>query len=243
LEEVPKECTAIPEALRLSLDTNKLEKLPESFYAPKLVSLLLGENRIVSLSANFFSYFPKLRVLDLSCGQFYNLPEELGDLKDLVCLDLCGCINLEILPDTIGKLHRLKCLGLTECRELNYLPSGVVGLTSLQVWDTYCCKNLWAKHTPSGMARATIGASLEDICELVVLTELTISDTNQLPHKISALTKLNFLSLSIDVQTLPHEMSHAFKQLKDLDLCGCEKLEYLPGSFTCCGAFPSSCKD
>ncbi|CAK9231184.1 unnamed protein product [Sphagnum troendelagicum] len=84
LEEVPKECTAIPEALRLSLDTNKLEKLPESFYAPKLVSLLLGDNRIVSLSASFFRNFPKLRVLDLSYGEFYSLPEELGDLKDLV---------------------------------------------------------------------------------------------------------------------------------------------------------------
>ncbi|CAK9879438.1 unnamed protein product, partial [Sphagnum jensenii] len=60
-----------------------------------------------------------------------------------------------------------------------------------------------------------------------------------LPHKISALTKLNFLTLSIDVQTLPHEMSHAFKQLKDLDLWCCKKLEYLPRSFTCCGAFPA----
>jgi hypothetical protein len=47
-----------------------LEKLPESFYAPKLVSLLLGGNRIVSLSTSFFSNFPKLRVLDLSRGQF-----------------------------------------------------------------------------------------------------------------------------------------------------------------------------
>jgi disease resistance protein RPS2 len=239
LEEVPKECTAIPEALRLSLDTNKLEKLPESFYAPKLVSLLLGLNRIVSLSASFFSYFPKLRVLDLRHGRFYSLPEELGDLKDLVCLDLSGCSNLQILPDTIGKLHMLKCLDLNECWELNYLPSGVVGLTSLQVLHTYCCRKLWAKPTPSGMARATIGASLEDICELVVLTELTITHTNQLPHKISALTKLNFLTLRIGVQTLPHEMSHAFKQLKDLDLCSCEKLEYLPRSFTCCGAFPA----
>ncbi|CAK9879439.1 unnamed protein product, partial [Sphagnum jensenii] len=163
LEEVPKECTAIPEALRLSLDTNKLEKLPESFHAPKLVSLLLGENRIVSLSATFFSNFPKLRVLDLSYGEFYSLPEELGDLKDLVCLDLSHCYNLEILPDTIGKLHMLKCLDLSECWKLNYLPCGVVGLTSLQVLHTYCSGIVWAKHTQSGMARETIGASLQDI--------------------------------------------------------------------------------
>jgi len=101
LEEVPKECTAISEALRLSLDTNKLERLPESFYAPKLVSLLLGGNPIVSLPGSFLSNFPKLRVLNLRNGQFHSLPEELGDLKDLVCLDLSCCRNLKILPESM----------------------------------------------------------------------------------------------------------------------------------------------
>ncbi len=84
MEEIPKECTAISEALRLSLDTNKLERLPESFYAPKLVSLLLGGNPIQFVPESFFINFPKLRVLDRSYGQFYSLPEELGTLKDLV---------------------------------------------------------------------------------------------------------------------------------------------------------------
>ncbi len=102
LEEVPKECTAISEALRLSLDTNKLKRLPESFYAPKLVSLLLSGNPIDSLPGSFFSNFPKLRILDLSHGWFYSVPEELGDLKDLVCLDLSCCENLKILSDTVA---------------------------------------------------------------------------------------------------------------------------------------------
>ncbi len=200
LEEIPKECTAISEALRLSVDTNKLERLPESFYAPKLVSLLLGGNPIQFVPESFLSNFPKLRVLDRSHGQFYSLPEELGDLKDLVCLDLSDCDNLQILQDTVGKLHVLKCLSLCDCRMFNCLPSGVVGLTSLQVLCTTLCYNLaWAEHTPSGMARAeslghvypTIGASLEDICGLVALTELSISGeidpVVELPHNISVL--------------------------------------------------------
>jgi hypothetical protein len=91
LKEVPKECTAISEALRLSLHMNELERLPESFYAPKLMSLLLCGNPIASLPPSFLSNCRKLRVLDLSQGQFYSLPEELGDLKDLVCLDLSSC--------------------------------------------------------------------------------------------------------------------------------------------------------
>ncbi|KAH9536440.1 hypothetical protein CY35_17G108800 [Sphagnum magellanicum] len=251
-EEVPKECTAISEALRLSLDTNKLERLPESFCAPKLVSLLLGRNPIVSLPASFLSNLPKLRVLDPSHGQFYSLPEELGNLKHLVSLDLSHCDNLQILPDTVGKLHALKFLMLYGCIDLKYLPSGVVGLTSLQVLDASFCVSLeWAEHTPSGMARAeslgpTIRASLEDICGLVVLTELQIFGRTdpgvELPHNICALTKLKFLQLRLmDVETLPAEMPHAFIQLQDLDLC-CESLEYLPRSFTCRGAFPALIK-
>jgi hypothetical protein len=59
LEEIPKECIAISEALRLSLDTNKLERLPESFYAPKLVSLLLGGNPIKFGIQKVFHQFSK----------------------------------------------------------------------------------------------------------------------------------------------------------------------------------------
>ncbi|CAM6009296.1 unnamed protein product [Sphagnum balticum] len=233
----------------LSLVENKLKTLPRIFYAPKLVSLLLGGNPIVSLPTSFLSGIPKLRVLDLSRGEFQNLPEELGDLKHLVCLNLSYCANLKALPEAVGKLHVLKCLILNHCRMLEYLPSGVVGLTSLQVLDaSFCHKLTWAEHTPLGMARAeslgpTIGASLEDICGLVVLTELKISGITdpgvELPHNISALTKLKFLQLELsNVETLPAEMSHAFIQLQDLVLC-CQSLGSLPRSFTCRGAFPA----
>jgi len=256
LEKIPQEWKAISEALRLSLRGNKLENLTGSFYAPELVSLLLGYNPIEFVPESFFSNFPKLRVLDLSSGKFDSLPEELGDLKNLVCLDLSYCFNLKILPDTVGKLHVLKCLVLYECGCLNYLPSGVVGLTSLQVLRTEFCYNLaWAERTLSGMARAeslghvypTIGASLEDICGLVVLTELSICGKRgpglELPHNISALTKLKVLHLELDaVKTLPAEMPYWFKQLQELQLCCFESLQYLPSSFTCRGAFPALIK-
>jgi hypothetical protein len=123
LKEVPKVCAAISEALRVSLCRNKLERLPESFYAPKLVSLLLGGNPIQFLPASFLSNFSKLRVLDLSRRKFYSLPEELGDLKELVSLDLTYCYELRTLPDAVGKLHQLKFLSLWECDRLGYLPS------------------------------------------------------------------------------------------------------------------------
>jgi Leucine-rich repeat (LRR) protein len=253
LEEIPQEWKAISKALKLSLRSNKLKRLPGSFYAPELVSLLLGRNPIEFVPASFLKSFPKLRVLDLSDGQFDSLPEELGDLKDLVMLDLSYCKKLEILPDTVGKLHMLKWLNLDGCEMLKYLPSGMVGLTSLQVLNTMLCSNLtWAEHTPSGMARAeslghvypTVRASLEDICGLVFLTELSIFGTRdsgvELPHNISALTKLKLLGLGLEyIETLPAEMPYWFIHLETLQLWNLECLENLPRSFTCCGAFPA----
>jgi hypothetical protein len=78
---------------------------------------------------------------------------------------------------------------------------------------------------------------LEDICGLIVLTKLSVSGIDQLPHNICRLTKLKNLELSF-VETLPHEMGHALKQLKRLEL-EFWNLKYLPRSFTCCGAFPA----
>jgi len=136
---------------------------------------------------------------------------------------------------------------------LKYLPSGVVDLTSLQLLDTTGCHHLtWAKHIPSGMARAeslghvypTIRALLEDICGLTFLTELRICGKTdpgvELPHNISALTKLKVLELGLEnIKTLPAEMPYWFIQVEKLELWKSESLEALPRSFTCCGAFPA----
>jgi len=253
LEEFPQEWEAILKARRLSLRRNKLQRLPTKFCAPELLSLLLGGNPIVSLPASFLRSFQKLRVLDLSGGEFWYLPTELGDLKDLVLLDLSSCKNLEYLPDTVRKLHVLKHLNLFECSSLKCLPSGVVGLTSLQGLNTIECDNLtWAEQTASGMARAeslchvypTVGASMEDICGLGVLTDLNIYGKIDrlvgLPHNICALTKLKILELGVrNVKTLPAEMAYSLKQLQELHLWYLHSLEYLPRSFTCCDAFPA----
>jgi Leucine-rich repeat (LRR) protein len=254
LDEVPKECTKILKALRLSLAINKLEKIPESLYAPRLVTLLLGRNPIISLPAKFASNFPNLTVLNLRDVQFRYLPDELGDLKNLTFLDLSNCYNLKILPDTVRKLHKLKFLILDECWSLKYLPSGVNDLTSLQVLHTAHCYSLtWAEHTLSNVARGkfldhvqpTVEASLVDICGLVHLTELTISadifavvKLEKLPHNIFTLTKLKLLQVCLNIRALPAEMVYRCMQLQEFELCSSE-LKYLPSSFTCCGPFPT----
>jgi hypothetical protein len=254
LEEFPQEWEAILKAQRLSLQFNNLRRLPERrICAPELLSLLLGWNRIVSLPGSFLRSFQKLRVLDLSGGHFRYLPEELGDLKHLVWLQLLNCKNLETLPDTVRKLHVLKHLNLCECTSLKYLPSGIVGLTSLQDLCTQgSCKLIWAEHTASGMARAqllcdispVVAASVEDICGFAVLTRLVIDGKidrrMELPQNISALTNLEILELGLqNVKTLPAGMAYSLKQLQELRLFHLNKLEHLPKSFTSCDAFPA----
>jgi len=255
LEKFPQEWQVIPKARKVSLQRNKLKRLPRTFCAPDLLSLILDGNPIVSLPGSFLRSFGNLRVLNLSGGAYQNLPEELGDLKDLVYLDLSFCEELEILPDAITKLHMLKCLDLCHCQTLMCLPCGVVGLTSLQALNISNCLDLRrAEHTPSRMAIAeslchvapTVGASLEDICGLGALTELHISRERiqgvELLQNIFALTKLKLLRVQLqDVKTLPAEMAYRFIQLQELVLSG-DEIEYLPSSFTCCGAFPALIK-
>jgi hypothetical protein len=81
---------------------------------------LVDGNPIQFVPESFLSSFPKTEGSgSLSYEQSYSLPEEFGDLKDLVCLlDLCRCHNLEILKNVIS-FHILNiCLnvfGVVNC--------------------------------------------------------------------------------------------------------------------------------
>jgi Leucine-rich repeat (LRR) protein len=251
LEEIPRELEGTLEqpskVRRLSLYQNKLQYLPENLYAPELVCLLLGGNPMYNLD-NSVNSFPKLRILNLEYGKFSSLPEELGELKNLVYLNLSNCSNLQTIPDTVRNLHKLRCLMIFCCWRLEYLPSGVVGLTSLQKLDTLACDLRWAEHTSSSTARAkfpnqeyaTSRASFEDICKLSSLTELSISKFGQLPLNISALKNLKILDLWLeDLTSLPANMPHWWKQLRQLHINNLSGLKYFPKSFTSCGALPA----
>jgi Leucine-rich repeat (LRR) protein len=233
---------------RVSLYQNKLEYLPENLYAPELVCLLLGANPMYDLDISL-NCFPKLRILDLRNAGFISLPEEIGELEDLVYLNLSKCAYLQTIPDTVRNLHKLKCLIICFCYELKYLPSGVIGLTSLQKLDTRDCFRLrWAEQTSSSMVGAKYldpdyasnKASFEDICELSTLTELSILERLKIPQNICALSNLKILYLSfMNLTTLPANMPHSLIQLQQLSLGNVESLNYLPTSFARRGAFPA----
>jgi Leucine-rich repeat (LRR) protein len=252
------ECKQPLKAHRLSLHQNELETLPSTFCAPELLTLLLGKNMISDVPAGFLKGIQNLRVLDLCYGEFQYLPEELGNLKHLVYLNLSNNHILQELPESIENLRMLRNLTLSYCTRLRYLPSGVVGLESLQVLDTELCIQLrWAEHTHTEMGPRHIvmaepfsheaeakGASLENISGFKVLTHLRIEGDNcqhvLLPGNIFALTNLEDLRLYRfhNLKTLPAWMPD-FKKLRSLSVTWCDCLERLPGSFTRHGAFPA----
>jgi Leucine-rich repeat (LRR) protein len=252
------ECKQPLKARRLSLRENKLKTLPSTFCAPELLTLLLGDNQISDVPAGFLKGIQNLRVLDLCAGGFRYLPEELGNLKHLVYLNLSCNPYLRELPESIENLRMLRNLNLLRCYKLRHLPSGMVGLESLQVLDTTSCVRLsWAEHTHREMGPRHIvmaesssheakakGVSLENISRLRVLTHLRIEGQNcqhvLLPGNISALTELEELRLYSfhNLKTLPAWMPD-FKKLRSLSVTECDHLERLPGSFTHRGAFPA----
>jgi hypothetical protein len=271
LEKIPGELEGTLEkpskVRRLSLYQNKLQNLPENLYAPELVCLLLGRNPLYNLDHSLNS-FPKLRILNLENGKFNSLPKELGELKNLVYLNLSRCLSLQSIPDTVRNLHKLRCLIICGCGRLEYLPSGVVGLTSLQKLDASDCEYFsWAEHTSSSTARAefpnheyaTSRASIEDICKLSALTELSLEvgkiplnicklkaltdlalEVGKIPLNMSALKNLKILELRLyNLTSLPANMSHWWKQLQHLDIHNVLSLKYFPNSFTSRGAFPA----
>jgi hypothetical protein len=262
LDEFPPswitECEQPLKARRLSLRQNKLKTLPSMFCAPELQTLLLSFNCISDVPAGFLKGIQNLKVLELAAGRFQYLPEELGNLKHLVYLNLSHNHRLQELPESIENLRLLRILNLSCCSGLRYLPSGVVGLKSLQILDTGWCTQLrwagdthieWSPPMPKVSAEFLCreaeaeakGVSLENISGLKLLTHLHIEGQNWqhglLPDNISALTKLEDLRL-YNFQNLKAWMPD-FKKLRSLSVIYCYWLQTLPGSFTRCGAFPA----
>ena len=176
---------------------------------------------------------PKLKQLILRrCKRLYKIHASLGDLKQLIRLDLNGCkcleslphkINLEALeifdlggcsrlkkfPEIEGNMSRLSklCLSETTIKDLPLLVEHLTGLIEL---DLRNCKNL---------------SSLSNACcclmSLKILTLSGCSKLNTLPENLGNIEGLEELDLSGTAITgLPLSVVH-LKNLKILSLRGC----------------------
>jgi len=110
-------------------------------------------NKLKILRARFCSKlttFPplnltSLEILELSqCSSLENFPEILGEMKNLLYLELVN-LGLKELPVSFQNLVGLKTLSLRDCGIL-LLPSNIVMMPKLDFLDASSCKGLqWVK--------------------------------------------------------------------------------------------------
>ncbi|GLJ28843.1 hypothetical protein SUGI_0568400 [Cryptomeria japonica] len=138
--------------MRISLEDNRLTRVPKEFQAPYIRSLLLSSNpSLTEIPKEVIGTMTALRVLDLSRTALQSLSKNIGCLKRLVYLGL-SFVPLKRLPNSVTALKNLQILDLYRS-DIRQLPSGISKLTSLQLLDVSFCKHL--QCMPYGISRLT----------------------------------------------------------------------------------------
>ncbi|ESQ35601.1 hypothetical protein EUTSA_v10006759mg [Eutrema salsugineum] len=124
---------------RLSLMNNEIAHVSESPDCPELTTLLLQENKLASISSEFFKRMPRLLVLDLSENSWFNgLPEKISELVALRYLNLSGS-QIERLPIGLQESSKMLIyLNLESTRRLGSI-SGISKFSRLRrlgLWNS-----------------------------------------------------------------------------------------------------------
>lgn len=191
---------------------------------------------------------PELQKLVLTrCDYLTRIPSSIGNLENLVELDLfdsfrmsglpeeiSGCRSLKRLrfggspgianksmirlPDSLGKLVNLEELELDKCKRLKTLPSSLGGLTNLRRLSLRECKEI--TFLPPSIVRCT---KLTELCLLKCIS------LKHLPADIGDLRLLEDLNMMKckSITEIPRSIGSC-EYLAFLDLTNCKKLEILP---------------
>ncbi|XP_058092438.1 probable disease resistance protein At4g27220 [Magnolia sinica] len=183
---------------RISLWQCGINKLPEGMHCPKLLTLMMRENKQpIEIQGGFWEATKELRVLDLSKTAIRKIPlsnlvnlrvlclrrckfekgiclSALGGLKQLEFLDLSFNYWLIKLPKEIGELVNLRNLDLTNTTHLKIVPSGVISrltlLEELKMWNSF--QEWKAEENDASSSSSSINASLSEVASLKELSNL-----------------------------------------------------------------------
>ncbi|KAG0563835.1 hypothetical protein KC19_8G062900 [Ceratodon purpureus] len=189
-------------------------------------------------------YYPKLRLLNLSCMNIHVVKVVLGDC--LIYTQNLRWLSLNMTPIKKDHLKILNAsvktlcvLHMRYCWELVELPSSIGDLSSLKELDLYGCENLRSLPETIGLKLGNLQVLIltrckslmklpESLANLVQLLELHLvyCRLKRLPSGLGNLKRLKVLNLRncCNLTEVPAGVGQMLK-LETLLLCGCDSLQ------------------
>ncbi|XP_042477724.1 disease resistance protein RPV1-like [Macadamia integrifolia] len=219
-----------------------LETLPTNFYHEDLVMLDLSfgmfseawnhwhENKlfqrlkVLKLShccylskSPYFSGFPCLERLYLYyCDALVNLHESIGELQQLVYLNLGYCKSLEKLPNSVCRLRSLQNLILTDCKSLKELPKSIGDLKESLIELSLERTNIKALPDGVGLLKKLEVLNLYGNCALMYLPESMENMTSLRNFQLSGHDKLFCIPKLPSSLIMFHILYKIFESLPDM---------------------------
>ncbi|KAK8585670.1 hypothetical protein V6N13_050643 [Hibiscus sabdariffa] len=167
-----------------------------------------------SLVEECISKAKQLRVLDMAWGTFYQLSNNIGEVKHLRHLSIAGNRKIKSLPDSVCDLQSLETLDLMYCTGLEALPKDIRYLISLRA--------LWLTTRQTSLQ----GSGIECLTSLRKLVLWGCGNLKFLFQDIHCLTALRTLRIvkCNNLISLPNGLK-CMTSLETLGIKDCEKLD------------------
>ncbi|KAM1686232.1 hypothetical protein TB1_033403 [Malus domestica] len=191
------------------------KSLPPTFQPDELSELSLHHSKIDRLWSGI-KYMSCLKYIDLSYSQNLIATPDFTGVRNLECLVLESCTNLDEIHLSLAVLKSLKVLNFRNCNGIESLPS-VLEMESLEVFILSGCSKL--KMIPE------FGGNMKNLRIL----SLDGTAIHEIPSSIDHLIGLISLDLK-DCKSLLclHTAICSLKSLKNLSVSGCSKLDTIP---------------